>query len=46
MTHDLLTQSVSTVASESTFYIAVNILEERRTRLSEEMLEALICLKD
>ena len=46
MARDLLTPPVSTVASESTFSIATNILGERRTRLSDEMLESLTCLKD
>ena len=46
MACDLLTPSVSTVASESTFSIATNILGERMTRLSDEMLESLTCLKD
>ena len=46
MTRDLLTLPMSTVASESTFSVATNILEERRTRLSDEMLEVLTCLKD
>ena len=46
MARDLLTPPVSTVASESTFSIATNILRERRTKLSDEMLEVLTCLKD
>ena len=46
MAHDLLTPLVSTVVSESTFSIAANILGERKTRLSDEMLEGLTCLKD
>ena len=46
MTRDLLTPSVSTVASEFIFSIATNILGERKTRLSNEILEVLICLKD
>ena len=46
MTRDLLTSLMSTVILESTFSIAANILKERRTRLSYEMLEALTCLKD
>ena len=46
MARDLLTPSMSIVASESTFSIAANILGERRTRLSTEMLESLTCLKD
>ena len=46
MPHDLLTPPVFTIASESTFSIAANILGERRIRLSDEMLEVLTCLKD
>ena len=46
MARNLLTPSVSTVASKSTFSIAENILRERRKRLSDEMLEVLTCLKD
>ena len=46
MARDLQTPQVSTVASESTFSIAANILGERRTRLSDKMLEVLTCLKD
>ena len=46
MTRDLLTLSVSIVASESIFSIVANILGERKTRLSDEMLEVLTCLKD
>ena len=46
MARDLLTPPVSTVASESTFSITANILGERRTRLSTEMLESVTCLKD
>ena len=46
MTRDLLTPPVYTVASESTFSIAANILGKRRTRLSDDMLESLTCLKD
>ena len=41
----LLTPSVPTISSKFTFYIAVNILGERMTRLSDEMLEVLTCLK-
>ena len=46
MTLDPLTPSVSTIASESTFSITTNIFGERMTRLSDEILEVSICLKD
>ena len=46
MTRDLLTPSVSTVASEYVVSIATNIIRDRRTTLTIEMLEALTCLKD
>ena len=46
MPRDLLTPPVSIVASESIFSIASNILGERRTSLSDEMIEVLTCLKD
>ena len=46
MTRDLLTPSVSTVASEYVVSIATNIIRDRRTTLTTEMLEALTCLKD
>ena len=46
MACDLLTLPISTVALESTFSITANILGERRTKLSDEMLEVLTCLKD
>ena len=46
MTRDLLTLSVSIAASESIFSITANILGEKKTRLSDEMLEVLTCLKD
>ena len=46
MTRDLLTPSVSTVASEYVVSIATNIIRDRRTTLAAEMLKTLICLKD
>ena len=46
MTRDLLTPSVSTVASKYVVSIATNIIRDRRTTLTIEMLEALTCLKD
>ena len=44
MTRDFLTPSVSTVASEYAFSIATNMIGDRRTSLTPEMLEALTCL--
>ena len=46
MAHDLLTPSMSTVASKFTFSIAENILRERRGRLLDKMFEVLTCFKD
>ena len=46
MTRDLLTPLVSIVASESVFSIIANIIGDKRTTLTAEMLETLICLKD
>ena len=45
MARDLLTPPMSTVASESSFSIVANIIGDRRTTLTAEMLEALTCLK-
>ena len=46
MARDLLTPPASTVASESAFSIGGRVLEERRSRLSPDMLDCLMCLKD
>ena len=46
MARDLLTVPVSTVASESVFSAGNRVLDERRSRLKEDILEALICVKD
>ena len=46
MAHDLLTSSVSTVASKSSFSIDANIIGNKRTTLTTKMLEVLVCLKD
>ena len=46
MACDLLTPPMSTVVLESTFSIAANMIGDRRTSLTPEMLEALTCLKD
>ena len=46
MARDLLIPPMSTVASESSFSIDANIIGDKRTTLTTEMLETLICLKD
>ena len=46
MARDLITPPVSTVASKSAFSIVVNMIRDRRTSLTPDMLEALTCLKD
>ena len=46
MARNLLTLSASTVVSESAFSICGRVLEERRSRLSPDMLDCLMCLKD
>ena len=46
MTPDLLTPSVSTIASKSIFSITTNIIGDRKTRLAPDMLEVLTYLKD
>ncbi|OAY78882.1 putative AC transposase, partial [Ananas comosus] len=46
MAHDLLTVQVSTVASESAFSVGGRILDDYRTRLKEDAVEVLVCLKD
>ena len=46
MTRDLLTPSVYTIASESSFSIVANIIGNMRTTLTAKMLETLTRLKD
>ncbi|KAI3850047.1 hypothetical protein MKX03_024922 [Papaver bracteatum] len=46
MERDLLTPPAFTVASESTFSACGRDLDDKRSRLKTEMLEALICVKD
>ena len=46
MARDLLTPPVSTVASESAFSAGNRVLDDRRSRLTPDILECLICLKD
>jgi hypothetical protein len=43
---DVLTVSASTISSESTFSLAGRVLEERRRRLTTDMVEVLSCIKD
>ncbi|WVZ63162.1 hypothetical protein U9M48_012817 [Paspalum notatum var. saurae] len=42
---DVLTVPVSTISSESTFSLASRVLEERRRRLTPDMVEVLSCIK-
>ncbi|VVA41406.1 Hypothetical predicted protein [Prunus dulcis] len=46
MARDVLTTPVSTVASESAFSAGGRVLDEKRTRLTPQICEALMCLKD
>ena len=46
MARDLLTVPISSVASEQVFSLSGRVIEERRTRLSDDIIEALMCLKD
>ena len=46
MAKDVLTISVSTISSESTFIMTDRIIEERRRKLKPEMVEMLTCIKD
>jgi hypothetical protein len=43
---DVLTVPASTVSSESTFSLAGRVLEDRRRRLTPDMVEVLSCIKD
>jgi hypothetical protein len=43
---DVLTVPASTISSESTFSLAGRVLEERRRRLTIDMVEVLSCIKD
>jgi hypothetical protein len=45
MAKDLLTTLVSLVACEQTFNISGNILNNRRIKLKDNILETLICVK-
>ena len=46
MTRDTLTTLVSTVSSEQVFSSNGKALDERRASLGEDILEALMCVKD
>ena len=46
LARDVLTVPVSTVSSESAFSLSGRIIEERRTSLSNEMVEVLMTVKD
>jgi hypothetical protein len=46
LARDVLTVPASTISSESTFSLAGRVIEERRRRLTSDMVEVLSCLKD
>ncbi|KAK1558244.1 hypothetical protein Q3G72_000164 [Acer saccharum] len=46
MARDILTLPVSTVALEYAFSAGGTVLDERRSRLGPDILEAVVCLKD
>ena len=46
MARDLLTPPVSTVASESAFSAGGLILDGFRSRLNDDKVECLVCMKD
>ena len=46
MARDFLAIPVSTVASESTFSASGRVLDQQRSSLSKDTVEALICTKD
>lgn len=46
LTRDVLTVLVLTVSFESVFSLSGRILEKRRTRLTSEMVEILLTMKD
>ena len=46
LARDIMTVPVSIISSESTFSLASRVLEERRRRLTTDMVEVLSCIKD
>ena len=43
---DVLAMPMSTVASESVFSVGRHILDEKRSRMTGEIIEMLLCFKD
>jgi hypothetical protein len=46
LARDVISVPVSTISSESAFSLCGRIIEERRRRLAQEMVEMLLCMKD
>ncbi|KAJ1286326.1 hypothetical protein BS78_03G344600 [Paspalum vaginatum] len=46
LARDIISVPVSTISSESAFSLCGRIIEERRRRLSPDMVEMLLCIKD
>jgi hypothetical protein len=46
LARDVISVPVSTISSESAFSLCGRIIEERRRRLTPEMVEMLLCMKD
>ncbi|OMO89882.1 hypothetical protein COLO4_19546 [Corchorus olitorius] len=46
MARDILSIPISTVASESTFSVEAKVLDQYRSSLKPEVVEAIICYKD
>ena len=46
MARDILTPLVSTLASEQVFSCNDIVFDEQKARLSEDILKALLCIKD
>jgi hypothetical protein len=46
MARDILRISISVVASESTFSIGRRVVDQHRSSLKHDILEALVCTRD
>jgi hypothetical protein len=46
MTRDILSILVSTVASESTFSVGERVIDQFRSSLKPDIVEALVCTRD